>query len=55
MKKYGIEHFHIEVLEKTSKLDEREKYWIKKFNSNNKNIGYNILAGGQDNITLCGE
>ena len=55
MQKYGIDHFHIEILEQTSKLDEREKYWIKKFKSNNKDIGYNILSGGQDNIALCGE
>ena len=46
MQKYGIEHFHIEILEKTSRLDEREKYWISKFHSTDKDRGYNVLSGG---------
>lgn len=29
------------------KLNEKEKYWIKKYNSTNKNIGYNISNGGE--------
>jgi len=42
MNKYGIEHFHIEEVENVidiSLLEEREKYWIKYFNSFKE--GYN--------------
>ena len=28
MRKYGIEHFHIELIEETDIPEEREKYWI---------------------------
>lgn len=55
MQKYGIENFSIEILEKTRKLDEREKYWISKFQSTNSDIGYNILEGGQKQAPLKGE
>ena len=50
IKKYGpITEF--EIIEIISPLDrnkmrEREQYWIKYFNSNNKNVGYNISSGG---------
>lgn len=30
MRKYGIEHFHIELLEETDDPNEREVYWIEK-------------------------
>ena len=30
IRKYGIEHFHIELLEETEIPEEREIYWIKK-------------------------
>ena len=49
--KYGkIDEF--EILEEISannveKLREQEKYWIKYYNSTNKNIGYNLTAGGE--------
>ena len=48
MNKYGIENFTFEVLEEVSNnlLDEREKYWIKNFNSYGKN-GYNMTLGGR--------
>lgn len=45
MNKYGIEHFHIELIEETDNLDEREIYWIKKKQTANK--GYNISLGGK--------
>ena len=49
MLKYGIEHFHIEVLEKdVENYDEREIYWIKFFNSTVPN-GYNVSPGGNGN------
>jgi group I intron endonuclease len=47
MKKHGVENFTIELLEdvENSKLDEREIYWIAKYNSVIPN-GYNMTAGG---------
>ena len=44
MRKYGIEHFHIEEIEKTSQPEEREKYWIEQYNS--FKYGYNATLGG---------
>lgn len=49
MRKYGIENFIIEELEKCSDefLNEREQYWIKTINSHFKNgYGYNMTIGG---------
>ena len=48
MRKYGLENFTIEILEKTNvtNLNEREKYYITLFNSTDPKIGYNILNGG---------
>lgn len=43
MRKYGIEHFKIELIEKTSNPDEREKYWINFYNTYTK--GYNATKG----------
>lgn len=47
MRKYGIEHFSIEPLEKceNSLLNEREQYWIEKLDTYNK--GYNETLGGE--------
>ena len=44
MRKYGIEHFHISLLEETETPEEREKYWIEKLQTF-KN-GYNATIGG---------
>lgn len=57
MQKYKIENFQIQILEicNREKLNEREKYWINIFNACDKNIGYNITSGGQDNFALKGE
>lgn len=49
IKKYGKINFKKETLENcytTDELNEREKYWIKLYNSQDKSIGYNILEGG---------
>ena len=48
MRKYGIDNFHIEILEEipNALLNERETYWIKKLQSYNRNIGYNCNIGG---------
>lgn len=54
--KYGkIEKIKIlELIDDEGKLVEREKYWIKYKNSNNKQIGYNITDGG-DGTAMIGE
>ena len=47
MKKYGIEHFTMSILESNViNYDEREKYWINYYNSIVPN-GYNIAIGGE--------
>lgn len=51
IKKYGIENFEWEIIDKAStleELDEKEIYWIKQLSSITPN-GYNILGGGQKN------
>ena len=50
--KYGKENFVKEVLaycNSPEDLDEKEKYWIKELNSTDRNIGYNLNQGGQNN------
>lgn len=44
MNKYGIEHFHVELIEETDSPEEREIYWIERHGSF-KN-GYNATKGG---------
>lgn len=44
MRKYGIEHFHIKLIEETKDPEEREKYWIEKLGS--FKYGYNATIGG---------
>lgn len=50
-RKYGIDNFTFEILQKCKKdkLDEREEYWIKKLNSFHG--GYNMNSGGHSH---CG-
>lgn len=50
IRKYGINNFIFEVIEENillNNIDDREKHYINKFNSNNKNIGYNLTLGGE--------
>ena len=44
MRKYGVEHFQIELIEETKIPEEREQYWIKFYNSYHN--GYNATLGG---------
>lgn len=44
MNKYGIENFHIKLIEETSNPEEREKYWIEYYGS--FKYGYNATTGG---------
>lgn len=45
IKKYGIENFHIELIEETNNPNDREKYWIEYYQSFKK--GYNATLGGE--------
>ena len=47
IKKYGEENFSIEKIETVENYNEREKYWIQKFNSINPSIGSNVAIGGE--------
>lgn len=52
MRKYGIDKFKIEEIDSTDdfeKLGELERYYIKKYNSMNPDVGYNLTAGGEKN------
>lgn len=44
MRKYGVEHFHIELIEETDDANNRETYWIEKLGS--FKWGYNATIGG---------
>ena len=44
IKKYGVEHFHIELVEETDNPNEREIYWIEVLEGYTK--GYNATLGG---------
>lgn len=48
MRKYGVDNFHLEVLEEgltTENIDDREKYWIEFYNTYRN--GYNQTIGGK--------
>lgn len=50
--KYGKNEFSIEVIEccKLEVVSEREKFWIKHYNSNDQTIGYNLTEGGENGL-----
>lgn len=50
MNKYGVEHFHIEEIEKcdASIVNERETYWINFYDS--YHTGYNATFGGEGRV-----
>ena len=56
IKAYGIDNFLFELLEECSedKLNEREIYWIRYYDSTNRDKGYNIAEGGQGGYLLKG-
>lgn len=49
IRKYGVDNFYVSLLEETKieNLNERERYWIKYYNSKTPN-GYNVREGGDD-------
>lgn len=55
--KYGIENFDFEIVEECSKeeLNEKEKLYIEKYNSFDRNNGYNRTTGGEqpNRNSLC--
>ena len=49
MAKYGEESFTLEIIDFADTYDElkeKEKYWIKWYNSTDRSIGYNLTEGG---------
>lgn len=57
IKKYGKENFEnhiIEWCENKEKLNHQEKYWIRKYNSLDRNYGYNIASGGDSGNLIQG-
>lgn len=53
IKKHGKENFKRKILEYCENeelLNEREQYWIKFYNSTNREIGYNITDGGEGTL-----
>lgn len=57
LRKYGKDAFVLEILEEclSEELNEKEKYWIKYYHSNDKNIGYNMTLGGDGYSCGSGE
>jgi len=55
IKKYGKENFIKEILYyclTINELNEKERFYIKQYNSTDKNIGYNISVGGTNGVML---
>ena len=54
--KYGKDKFVVELIDEATslqELNEKEKYWIKHYNSTNRNIGYNLTFGGDGGNTYA--
>lgn len=53
IQKYGWENFSHEIIEDNLSLEEaneREEYWIKYYDTTNKEKGYNLKSGGMNNL-----
>ena len=56
IQKYGWDNFEHIILEDCLSLEqanEREQYWIKYYNSNQQEKGYNLTAGGDGSPFRC--
>lgn len=55
VRKYGKENFSRIVIERCEEnlLNEREKFWIAKFDSQNHEKGYNLSSGGEDGSSFA--
>jgi group I intron endonuclease len=55
IRKYGSKVFKVEQLDTANTLEElqqKEIFYIEKYNSTNRNIGYNLTKGGEGNLGL---
>lgn len=54
MRKYGNHNFMIKEIDECDKelLNEREEYWIKKYNTFKSAEGYNTTSGGESHLLL---
>lgn len=53
IRKHGRKNFKIEQIDKAyseKEMKSKEKYWIAKYQSNNKKIGYNLTSGGEHTV-----
>ena len=48
--KYGIDNFSFEIIEECNRdsLNNREMYWVKHYNSNDRGFGYNVQEPSDD-------
>jgi len=49
LKKYGKDNFTIEMIDKSDNLldlNKKEEFWIQKYNSTDRSVGYNVQFGG---------
>lgn len=56
IRKYGENNFTTELLDTANSVEEsnqKEAFYIKKLNSSNRNIGYNLTKGGDGGDTYC--
>lgn len=44
MRKYGVNHFHVKLVEETDDIESQERYWIEYFDTYQN--GYNATLGG---------
>ena len=56
IRKYGLDNFSFEIIEecKPSQLNERENYWIRFYQSNNEEKGYNLKLAGTESYNHTG-